>query len=234
MYRVIILEDDPMVAAINRQYVEMNASFHIVGTFRNGQEGIQYLKRARNVDLVILDYYMPILDGMGFLEQLGKLTGLEKKPQIIMVTAANESETVQRLLGAGILDYLVKPFEYARFEQALNLFVKRQAVFEAAGSNLNQNEIDRLLKGERNHDHAALSLQKGMQEHTLQTIRQYMRDHADQSFTSEEIAEQVHLSRVTIRRYVNYMLDMHEITSGIDYQTGGRPSIKYRYAVQKP
>lgn len=232
MYRVIIIEDDPMVAAINRQYVEMNPLFRVAGVFRNGQEGLKYLNRAGNVDLVILDYYMPILDGLGFLDAMSQMSDLEKKPQVIMVTAASERETVQKLMGAGILDYLVKPFEYARFEQALGLFVRRQDVFESAGSNMSQKEIDNLTQGEGMQERGAAPMQKGMQEHTLQMIRQYMKEHADQSFTSEEIAEQVHLSRVTIRRYVNYMLDTHEITSGIDYQTGGRPSIKYRYAVR--
>ena len=46
-------------------------------------------------------------------------------------------------------------------------------------------------------------------------------------FTSEQIAEHVGLSRITVRRYVNYMVDQGEITSSIDYQTGGRPSIRY-------
>ena len=50
-----------------------------------------------------------------------------------------------------------------------------------------------------------------------------------QALTSEEIAEQVHLSRITIRRYVNYMVETGELVSSIDYQTGGRPSIRYRY-----
>ena len=49
---------------------------------------------------------------------------------------------------------------------------------------------------------------------------------------SEEIAEQVHLSRITIRRYVNYMVETGELASSIDYQTGGRPSIRYSYTGQ--
>ena len=47
----------------------------------------------------------------------------------------------------------------------------------------------------------------------------------DGFFTSEQIAEQIHLSRITIRRYMNYMVDTGEIISTIDYKTGERPSI---------
>ncbi|MFQ8843255.1 MAG: hypothetical protein ACLR8P_22705 [Clostridium fessum] len=36
MYKVIIIEDDPMVASINKQYVELTSSFHVEATFKNG------------------------------------------------------------------------------------------------------------------------------------------------------------------------------------------------------
>lgn len=225
MYRVIIVEDDPMVGAINRQYVDMNPQFKAVGVFKNGKEGLQYIRKYP-VDLVILDYYMPLMNGMEFISRLKEL---ERHPEVIMVTAANEAETVRKLLGAGIVDYLVKPFEYARFERALEAFSGRQELLASSGTGMSQQEIDNLLRVGNADLHRPARMQKGLQEQTLETVRQYMRENPDQEFTSEEIAEQVHLSRVTIRRYVNYMLETHEIASDIDYRTGGRPSIKYRY-----
>ena len=221
----MIVEDDPMVGAINRQYVEMNPQFQVAGIFKNGREGIQYLEK-RPVDLVILDYYMPLMNGMEFINEM-KNRGYTA--DVIMVTAANETETVRQLLGAGIVDYLVKPFEYARFERALELFMKRRELLASSGESMSQKDIDSFLGGGSAEKQGNARMQKGLQEHTLETVRQYMRANPEKDFTSEEIAEQVHLSRVTIRRYVNYMLETHEIVSDIDYQTGGRPSIKYRY-----
>lgn len=72
MYRVIIVEDDPMVASINRQYVDRNPRFCTVGVFRNGQEGL------KNTE------------------------SLEKRPEVIMVTAVNAADTVRKLMGVGI------------------------------------------------------------------------------------------------------------------------------------
>ena len=58
-------------------------------------------------------------------------------------------------------------------------------------------------------------------------MREFWKNNETGCFTSEQIAEQMHLSRITIRRYVNYMLEQGELISQIDYQTGGRPSIRY-------
>lgn len=229
MYKVIIVEDDKMVAAINRHYVEMNPSFCLAGIFFNGWDALQYLKK-HIVDLVILDYYMPIMNGQEFLQELKKM---EQRPNVIMVTAANEVDTVQRLLDFGVTDYLVKPFEYIRFEQALKRFIRKRNMWGESSISMSQDEVDRVLfSDEAKHD-GRKQLQKGLQEHTLETIRLYMRENKEHSFTSEEIAAHIRLSRVTVRRYLNYLTDIHEIASSVDYQTGGRPSIKYQYLLRQ-
>lgn len=87
MYKVIIIEDDPMVASINKQYVELTSSFHVEATFKNGILALQYLQNC-TVDLVILDYYTPQMNGDEFIDQL-HAAGMT--PAIIMVTSANDS-----------------------------------------------------------------------------------------------------------------------------------------------
>lgn len=225
MYKVIIVEDDKMVAAINRQYVEMNPAFRVVGMFSNGRDGICYLQQHA-ADLVILDYYMPMMDGRAFVDGLRQL---EHRPEVIMVTAANEAETVRKLFDSGVTDYLVKPFEYRRFELALQRFVQKQGMWQDGERNLSQEELDAMLFAGGKRSDGSGQLLKGMQEHTLETIRCYMKANKECSFTSEAIAAEVKLSRVTVRRYLNYLAETHEIASSVDYQTGGRPSIIYRY-----
>ena len=43
MYQVIIIEDDPMVASINKQYVELTPSFRVIKVFKSGIEALEYL-----------------------------------------------------------------------------------------------------------------------------------------------------------------------------------------------
>ena len=77
-------------------------------------------------------------------------------------------------------------------------------------------------------------MSKGLNAATLERVRSFLAANRGRAFTSEEVAEQVRLSRITIRRYVNYMVETGELASYIDYQTGGRPSIRYSYTGQEP
>ena len=202
MYQVIIIEDDPMVAAIDKQYVEADSQFRVVRTFKSGGEALAHLPKLK-ADLIILDYYTPGMNGTEFVDQLHTLG---ESPFIIAVTSANDTHIVQGLLARGVLDYLVKPFQFPRFRQALDRF-------------LQVHHREALPPG--------TPLDKGVNFSTLSRIRRFFDENPEHFFTSEQIAEHVGLSRITVRRYVNYMVDQGEITSSIDYQTGGRPSIRY-------
>ncbi len=222
MYSVIIVEDDPMVASINRQYVELEPSFSVKQSFKSGQDALSWLSREE-ADLIILDYYMPLMTGKEFID---RLHSMGKAPSVIMVTSASDSAIVQDLLSRGVLDYLVKPFERSRFRQALSRFAQTRSCLDGSPE-LNQAEIDRLLSHMQPPSSFQTELAKGLSETTLNLIRNFLQNRPGEFFSSEQIAEQVCLSRITIRRYVNYMLEMGEIISSVDYQTGGRPSIKY-------
>ena len=226
-YQVIIIEDDPMVAAIDRQYVETDSRFQVAYVLKSGSDALAVLEDCRP-DLIILDYYTPSMDGMEFVD---RLHAVGQYPAIIMVTSANDREIVQGLLSRGVLDYLVKPFAFARFRQAMDKFLQAQELraHSQGGSPLDQQAIDQLMRRQEHPEPGGNSMNKGLNAATLERVRNFLAANRGQSLTSEEIAEQVHLSRITIRRYVNYMVETGELASSIDYQTGGRPSIRYSY-----
>ena len=93
MYQVIIIEDDPMVAAIDKQYVEADSQFRVVRTFKSGGEALAHLPELK-ADLIILDYYTPGMNGTEFVDQLHTLG---ESPFIIAVTSANDTHIVQGL-----------------------------------------------------------------------------------------------------------------------------------------
>ncbi len=225
-YKVIIIEDDPMVASINKQYVQRNSQLELAGIFSNGADGLKYLQE-HTADLIILDMYMPLMDGKEFLNQL---RASQNPIDVIMVTAATDINNIRSLFSYGLVDYLVKPFEYSRFATALDKFIQKQNLMEH-NRDLSQQKVDELLSFtnfNQNKEKEVLP-SKGLQSKTLDSIRTYLNQHIGEGLTSEQIADEVGLSRVTIRRYMNYLIELKEVSSDVDYNTGGRPSIIYHY-----
>ena len=86
MFKVLIVEDDPMVAMINEQYVNRNKQFSIVGKCKDGTSALEFLSE-QEVDLIILDVFMPYQDGFETLRQIRKN---KTSVDVIMVTAAKD------------------------------------------------------------------------------------------------------------------------------------------------
>lgn len=160
-YRVLILEDDPMVAAIDRQYVESDRHFQVVQVCKSGGQALEYLAH-QDVELIVLDYYTPEMNGQEFLDHLH---AMGRAPAVIMVTSASDTDIVRSLLSRGVQDYLVKPFEFARFRQALDKFLQRQKLLSNSGG-MDQRAIDQLLQSQDGEE-SAPQLSKGLNGATL-------------------------------------------------------------------
>lgn len=221
MYKVLIVEDDPMVAMINEQYILKNKSFSVCGKSKDGISALEFLENE-SVDLIIMDVYMPKLDGFETLRQIRKK---QISADVIMVTAANDRDSLEEALHLGIVDYLVKPFTFDRFQMALQKFTAQNKALSELDT-LNQKSIDFIMdsfrkKGEEMHP-------KGIQEKTLETIITELRSNKRNWMTGDEIAERTGLTAVTIRRYMNYLVESGKVQGEINYETGGRPCMIYR------
>lgn len=223
MYKVIIVEDDPMVAAINARYLQVNHQLRLVGSFANGQDALSYLQ-DHPVDLAIIDYYMPALNGKDFIYQC---RSEHIRLDVIMITANNVAQEVAEIMRLGTVDYLVKPFTQERFDQAIQKYLNQKETFQP-GLQLSQTDIDKLHAISTRTTVEPNLLDKGLQQQTLDKILEYMESNRQIFLSNEEISREVGLSRITVRRYINYLLEMGIIVSQVDYATGGRPSIRYR------
>lgn len=221
MYQVLIVEDDPMVAMINEQYVGRNKQFQVAGKCKDGKSALEFLEK-QEVDLIVLDAFMPYMDGFEALRQIRKK---QISVDIIMVTAANDRESLEEALHLGIIDYLVKPFTYERFQMALEKYIAQTGALKQIET-LNQKNIDFIIehsrkKGDEIHP-------KGIQKNTQDLILEYLKENPDTWFTGDEIAEKIGLTGVTVRRYMNYLTESGLVVSEMNYETGGRPCMKYR------
>ena len=219
MYKVLIVEDDPMVAMINEQYTEKNELFRIVNKVGNGEEAIKYIKN-NPVDLIIMDVYMPYMNG---IETLREIRAMGINTAVIMVTAANDGATFEEAMTLGAIDYLVKPFSYDRFNNALERFKEKETVIHE-GKALNQHNIDKLLGADT--DKMVHEMPKGIQDKTKDAILTCLAG-IDGYVSGDEVAKRTGLSSVTIRRYMNHLVEEGDVVGIMNYDTGGRPSMEY-------
>ena len=227
-YKVLIVEDDPMVAMINEQYVCKNPQFVVAASCRNGQEALKFLEDNK-VDLIVLDVFMPYMDG---IETLKKIREKKIAAEVVMVTAANDSATIEETMHLGVIDYLIKPFAFERFQVALEKFVAHHTIL-SKNNILDQSSIDNMISSAGENSVAKTSdvdqqeLPKGIQKKTLILIQEYLEQN-EGWHTVGMIAEKLGISIVTARHYMSYLEEKGLITAEINYGTGGRPSILYK------
>ena len=223
MYKVLIVEDDPMVAMINEQYIKKNKNFELVGKCSNGAAALEFLEH-NEVDLLVLDVYMPQMDGF---ETLRRVRNKQITVDAIMVTAANDRSSLEEALHLGVVDYLVKPFTFDRFQMALEKYISQNSALKDVET-LNQKNIDHIIDNARKKTEDLHP--KGIQEKTTELILEYLKENSGTSFTGDEIAEKVGLTGVTVRRYMNYLAESGRVIGEMNYETGGRPCMKYQIA----
>ena len=222
MIRIIVVEDDPVVAQLNAAYLSRMEDCQVIGTYANGREALACLQRTP-VDLAVLDVHMPVCTGLELRRQM-RSGGI--RTAAFMLTAATEMTVVEEALRLGIEDYIIKPFSYDRLREAVLRFRDRARLVRT-NRNASQDVVDQLL-GNQPVKPQAQKLPKGLNHRTLETIRRMVEESADGAHTCESISSVSGLSRVTVRHYLNYLSDAGVLTSAIDYETGGRPRVLYR------
>lgn len=226
MIKVLIVEDDPMVAALNKQYVEQMDSFTLSGLAANTDEAIVHMAETK-VDLILLDVYMPGLNGIDFLRQIREQN---EDVDVILITAASDIEQIQQSLRLGAIDYLIKPFEFDRFHEALTQY-KHNYYKLHHKSSVSQQELDRLFRKKSSQPASGQprpqELPKGLTKNTLQTINEAILSNEKQDFSTEDIAEAANISRVSVRKYLKFLSEIGYLEEDLIYGVG-RPIYQYR------
>ncbi|HEY6339507.1 MAG TPA: LytTR family DNA-binding domain-containing protein [Candidatus Sulfotelmatobacter sp.] len=118
--RALVVDDEPLARSNLTVLLRQDPEIEIVGECGRGMDAPSYIRKTRP-DLVFLDVQMPECDGFDVLE----LLGTDLPPALVFVTAYNQYAL--RAFEAGALDYLLKPFDNARFARALRRAKERVA-----------------------------------------------------------------------------------------------------------
>lgn len=111
--KTLIVDDEPLARETVRMLLKADADIEIVGECSNGQEAIETIQDMKP-DLVFLDVQMPEIDGLGVMRALDP----DEIPVVVFTTAYDQYAL--KAFEVHALDYLLKPYDDERFEQALN------------------------------------------------------------------------------------------------------------------
>lgn len=222
---VLIVEDDQRVAEIHRRFTEKVEGFHVAGTAYTGEEAREWLQIFRP-DLVLLDIYLPDMKGTDLLWFIREHA---RKTDVIMITAAGETDVVQEAMRGGVVDYMVKPIAFERFRTSLEQYRVGRERLAKTGS-MDQDQIDAL----RNPAHSLRSppseappAPKGIDPITLEKVKQVLQQ-IPNGKTAEETGRAIGASRSTARRYLEYLVSIEQAFADVSYGTIGRPERRYR------
>ncbi|MDO5518297.1 MAG: response regulator [Clostridium sp.] len=219
MITVLIVEDDPMVGFINKQYLNNIGDIKVLGPVYEEDE-IMSLLESEKIDLILLDIFLPKKNGIELLKEIRSRKFLV---DVIIISAANNAEDLKEAFAYGVIDYLIKPFHFERFEEAIGKYKIRQKLFSKHMA-LNQNDVDRIYAGSNEQN---INLPKGLNKLTLDKVIKFLSDNSDEVWTLREIASEINISNVTIKKYMDYLESINKVYVETTCGNVGRPELKY-------
>ncbi|MEV2278813.1 response regulator [Nocardiopsis sp. NPDC049922] len=235
--RTLIVDDDFMVARVHRALVERLPGFTVVGEARTGAEALEMVAETRP-DLVLLDVYLPDMNGIDVLRRLRGPDAGPDLPEVdvLVITAARDSATVRQALRGGAVQYLIKPFEPSELVERLRGYARLRRDLETAGSP-DQDAVDRVFGAVRPPERPApaRSMPKGLTPQTADLVRAALTRAASgggeaADMSAAECAAETGVSRVSARRYLEYFVEQGHAEVRLRYGTAGRPERRYRWS----
>jgi response regulator of citrate/malate metabolism len=220
---VLIVEDEPVAADAHVAYVGRVRGFGVRGKAHDGAEAIRQLgDPSSGIDLVLLDLYLPDMHGLDVVRAM-RTAG--HRADVIAVTSARDLEVVRAAVSQGIVQYLLKPFTFAALREKLERYsaYRQQLAGDVA---ISQHEVDRVLATLRGSDSG--SLPKGMSPQSLDAVVMVLRPSSD-GLSATEVAGVLGASRVTARRYLEFLADSALVVRRSRYGSAGRPEVEYRW-----
>ncbi|WP_371495877.1 response regulator [Kitasatospora sp. NBC_00374] len=229
MISVLVVEDDPVAAAAHSLYVQRTPGFRVEATVHTCADALRTLDRARAdgapVDLVLLDLYLP--DGHG-LRLFRTLRAAGHAADVIAVTSARDLTMVRQAVSVGVVQYLLKPFGAAALTDRLDSYARYRRTLGRSGEATGQEEVDQALALLRTPERAALP--KGLSAPTLETVEAVLRE-ASAGISAAAAGAAAGVSRITARRYLEYLVETGVAVREPQYGQVGRPELCYRRRV---
>jgi response regulator of citrate/malate metabolism len=224
---VLVVDDDFRVAALHVDFVERVPGFHVIGQAHTSAEAIE-LADTLHPDLVLMDIYLPDVDGLTTLKQM--LTR-PSPPAAIVISAANDVASVRSALRLGVTDYLVKPFAFAALAERLTAFRHAIDRLDQLPEEATQGDINRIFEQLRPTRRRPDGSESGHLAPTLRAVYDAIAG-AQGGLSAAEIAGTIGISRATAQRSLTQLEQSGAIVLDLRYGRTGRPEHRYTVRVR--
>lgn len=218
--RTVIIDPEPFSTRMCQFFTEFSTEIRIMAHFRCAADAGTYLEQE-GADLLLWDLRTEELGVLRTLRGAGCTT------PVILLMRFPDPLLMTQAMALGITDCILKPCDPARLHHAIQNYLNQKRIL-STGSELTQDMIDHLLHHPLVSESGVRLLPKGLNQRTLTTLEQLIRSHPDDDYTCESLSIASGLSKVTVRNYLNYLIDVGRLTCSTDYETGGRPRVLYR------
>jgi response regulator of citrate/malate metabolism len=222
MIRTVVVDDDYRVAAIHAAYVDKVEGFEVIAQVHTAAAAVDAVTELKP-DLLLLDLYLPDEHG---LDLVARLRGESYPPvDVIVITAANDADTVRAAMQHGALHYILKPFSFPALRDKLLSYAQMRSRLATLRS-ADQRGVDRVYGALRATSQLAGS--KGRSDFTLETVEVLLAG-TDEDLSAAEVAERTGMSRATAQRYLTHLHDLGRLEVRLRYGVSGRPEHGYRW-----
>ncbi len=123
--KVVITDDNKELVTMMEEFINLKEDFTVVQTFNSGKKLLDYLK-TNKIDLLLLDVFMPDVDGIQVLEEIVNDEKYIKPEHIIVITAFNSEQVMIKAAELGVDYFIMKPFDLTNLGKVLTNFTKEQ------------------------------------------------------------------------------------------------------------
>ncbi|MGO4918452.1 LytR/AlgR family response regulator transcription factor [Maribacter spongiicola] len=184
MIKCIIIEDQPPAQRVLKKYISDIGNLALKATFADALSAIDFLK-TNTIDLIFLDIHLPKISGIDFLKVV------KHRPSIILTTAF--SDYALESYEYDVVDYLLKPYSFERFIQAVHKVPINTIAFSKKSKGLGSNEFTDVVFIKSGYEHIKIEVGDIC----------YIRSDAD--YTEIHTKDQRHLSQETLRYWQEYL-----------------------------
>ncbi len=116
----VLIVDDARVIRMALRGIMQQLGWQVVEA-ENGKQALEQMRQHPDIDVILLDWHMPVMNGYDFLVSLRATPEHAEKPRVIMVTTEASMPSILKAISAGADEYIMKPFDIEMLQEKLDM-----------------------------------------------------------------------------------------------------------------